>query len=120
MYEISAAVGDEEFLRVLNRVAGESGTVLKGKSLDACFASVPYYELRVERILSVARAIILNHPFVDGNKRTAVLFITGMVGTSGLNLNKISKEDWATMVVAVATEHWTVAQMRAWLLKNLD
>jgi death-on-curing protein len=67
-----------------------------------------------EKAAALIRAIVADHPFVDGNKRTAMLS-----GLTFLHVNGITftakpgeLEDFA---VRVATEHLSVADIATWL-----
>jgi prophage maintenance system killer protein len=106
---------DQEALVALNRLAGESGIVLKPDSLLSCFASVDYYADPVDAVCSISRAIAFNHPFADGNKRTAALFLLSAL--CDLKPEAFYNEDLLVdLMVMAVTEHFTVQDFR----RNLE
>jgi death on curing protein len=72
------------------------------------------YSSLYERAAVYVRNIIGDHPFVDGNKRTAVTVGGIFMSRNGHKLIAEPKEleDFA---VAVATEHLDVSAIAAWL-----
>lgn len=72
------------------------------------------YTTLFEKGAAIIRGIIADHPFIDGNKRTAML-----TGLTFLELNELSfvaeigeLEDFA---VSVTTDRLEVAEIAAWL-----
>lgn len=72
------------------------------------------YATLYEKSAALIRGIVADHPFVDGNKRTALL--TGLTFLKANDAPFIAKagelEDFA---VRVATEHLDVPEIAAWL-----
>lgn len=101
-------------LVLLNQLVGELGRVLKPNELESVFASSAYYNTDLERICSVARSLMQNHPFADGNKRTAVFFLLGCVGQLRAN-----DEELADMAVQSVVQKWTVDQYVTWVSERL-
>jgi hypothetical protein len=62
-----------EYLLYLNHLVGV-GKILKPDSLGSCLSSWHMYPTRQLQLASIFRGIIKNHPFADGNKRTAIEF----------------------------------------------
>lgn len=58
----------------LNEYVGERGLLRQVGGDQQCLASWFFYDNPKNQISAVFRSIIKNHPFVNGNKRTAVLF----------------------------------------------
>ena len=84
-----------------------------GSQTQAVFGEELYKTL-YQKAAALIRGIIADHPFVDGNKRTAML-----TGLTFLELNgekfvakKGELEDFA---VQVATEHLDIPAIAAWL-----
>jgi len=71
-----------------------------------------------DKSAAVIRSIIADHPFVDGNKRTAM--IAGLVLLDLNNMQFIFKageiEDYA---VKIATDHLDVPEISAWLKAHI-
>lgn len=72
------------------------------------------YKTVHEKAAVYLRNIIAGHPFVDGNKRTAVTSAGIFLARNGVQLQADSKEleDFA---VRIATDHLSVEEIAAWL-----
>lgn len=72
------------------------------------------YKMVHEKAAVYLRNIIADHPFVDGNKRTAVTSAGIFLARNGVQLQADSKEleDFA---VRIATDHLSVEEIAAWL-----
>lgn len=63
---------DRETIVDMNKfLTGSAHGILKPAQLDSVFSSYYYYEDVPSQIASIVNSIIKNHPFRDGNKRTA-------------------------------------------------
>ena len=72
------------------------------------------YPTIFEKAAVYIRALIGDHPFVDGNKRTAITMGVLLLQRDGHNLTATPKEleDFA---VQVAVEHLAIPAIAAWL-----
>ncbi len=72
------------------------------------------YPSPINKAAALIRAIIADHPFVDGNKRTAMLSGLTLLGVNGTRFfaKKGEIEDFA---VKIAVEHLDVPQISQWL-----
>ena len=75
------------------------------------------YNTLAEKAAALIRGIVADHPFVDGNKRTAML--------AGLTLLEINGEDFLAetgeiedFAVRVAVEHLDIPVIAAWLKEH--
>jgi death-on-curing protein len=72
------------------------------------------YQNEIEKSAAIIRSIIADHPFVDGNKRTAVL-----AGLTFLNINNIkielSKGELEDFAVKIAVEKLDISIISSWL-----
>lgn len=91
---------DADLFIHLNKIVEESGSVLKSNELESALSSFHYESSSTRSIVSIYRSLIQNHPFVDGNKRTATLFLETAVSYLQLNLTVPSSE---LDIVAVKT-----------------
>lgn len=66
-----------------------------------------------------ASGIVRNHPFVDGNKRTAFMTAYVFLGRNGLRLSA-SEADAAQIVCALAANELGEAEFAAWLRDNCN
>lgn len=75
------------------------------------------YSTVFEKAAVYMRSIIGDHPFVDGNKRTAVTISVMFLNRQGrqLTANPKELEDFA---VQVAVEHLDIPMIAAWLRAN--
>ncbi len=84
--------------------------------LESAFSSYRYYESELEQICSIFRGLIKNHPFSDGNKRTAYIVLV-----SYLLQNKYDcpQEDLCIFTLDVATHNYDVPEIAERLEKIL-
>ncbi len=67
-----------------------------------------------EKAAAVCRGIIGDHPFIDGNKRTALLSATVLLEINGYKFIAI-KGELEDFAVQVAVEHLEIPVIAAWL-----
>lgn len=120
MSDLLEAINAEElkkYLQSLNRSVGESGNVLDMNGLLSVASSYHYYYDTKEKIASIVRGIVKNHPFVDGNKRTALVFFLLMskLGKFEVYLNSTQLEE---AFVNIANGNFTVEEMVKILYAN--
>ncbi len=72
------------------------------------------YKTVFAKAAALVRAIIADHPFVDGNKRTGMLAGLTLVEMNGY-VTEIKKGDLEDFAVQVAVEHLSVEQIAEWL-----
>jgi death on curing protein len=70
-----------------------------------------------ELAASLCVAVTKNHPFIDGNKRTALLATGAFLFLNGYALEP-SEEDEVIMMVAVADGSVLETEFAAWLRRN--
>lgn len=75
----------------LNKIIGQTGKVLKFNELESCLSSIDYYDSMLEKVCCIGRAIVFNHPFQDGNKRTANWLVLSYLKMCG-KLEKLDKQ----------------------------
>jgi len=100
--------GGSTGLRDLGRLEAAIATQTQNVFGEELYPSI------IDKTAAIIRGIIADHPFVDGNKRTAMLS-----GLTLLDLNKVNFiaqpgeiEDFA---VDIATKHIDVPQISKWL-----
>jgi death-on-curing protein len=110
---------------VLTETGGGEGLLDLGR-LEAAIATQTQnvfgeelYPGTTDKAAAVIRGIIADHPFVDGNKRTAMLAGLTLLKLNNLkfqaNLGEI--EDFA---VKIATGHLDIKEISNWLNSRLD
>lgn len=64
-------ITSEDIILLHSIVSGKYEII--NNNIDSCFSSIDYYDDIESKISSIIRAIIKNHYFLDGNKRTALV-----------------------------------------------
>lgn len=75
------------------------------------------YEDLCELAATYAHGIARNHPFLDGNKRTAFATARVFLGVNGLDL-RAPEEEVVVMTLAIATGDLDIPTYAAWLRKH--
>ncbi len=75
------------------------------------------YQTSIEKASAILESIIINHPFIDGNKRTGFLAMFAILKKA--NLKIIAKEDDAyNFTILVSTGEIKFDQIVEWLKAN--
>jgi death-on-curing protein len=79
--------------------------------LHSAFSSYHYYDEIELQISSIVRGICKNHPFTDGNKRTAIM--TFLVLTEQCNVQKFEKspDKLFDSIIDIASNNCSVEQI---------
>lgn len=93
----------------LNEMVGERGWQRQSGLLESSLSSWIFYETEREQLASVFRSLVKNHPFVDGNKRTAVLWLLTMAELCELPV--VNDDALFDCVVEVAAGKFDVSQI---------
>jgi death on curing protein len=72
-----------------------------------------------ELAASLCIGLIQNHPFVDGNKRTALLATYTFLAINGLQLN-VDEEDVVSTIEGVAVGSISETEFAEWLTTHAD
>lgn len=81
------------------------------------FGGEDLYPTVYEKAAAIGESIIMNHPFVDGNKRTGFLAMLAVLEEGGLKLIS-SKENTYQTVIDISTGSKTTAEIVDWLKAN--
>lgn len=107
--ETGGSIGLRDLGRLESSIATQSQNVF-GQEL---------YPTIEDKTAAIIRSIIADHPFVDGNKRTAMI-----AGLTLLNLNKkkflFSPGEIENYAVNIATDHLDIPQISVWLLAHIS
>jgi death-on-curing family protein len=85
------------------------GTVRDENALGSTLSSYHYYASVEEQLCSIFVGLVRNHPFADGNKRTAVVVLLALSELNGLEVSKTDDEIF-DFVVKVATDRLSPQQ----------
>lgn len=121
-------ISQEEILRihdVLIEEFGGSKGVRDPGLLDsalhrpfATFAGEFLYPEPVDRAAAILHSIALNHPFIDGNKRTAYVAMRLLLLEEGLDIQATEDAKY-TMVIDVASGQMEVESIAIWIRDHL-
>ncbi len=106
-------ISKEELLRIN---AGFGGTLRNDASLD--FAIEMQNDKKIgdyKKLAYLMRAILVDHPFSDGNKRTAMYFALKFTEYSGL---QIDRELLIHQIISIAKNNINDIKNIEWRLKN--
>jgi death-on-curing protein len=76
------------------------------------------YPTAIEKAAAIAESIILNHPYVDGNKRTGFLAMFAMLELHGIELAAAEEEAYEKMI-SVSTGQLRFEGLVEWLKANV-
>lgn len=76
------------------------------------------YSETVDKAAAIIRGIIGDHPFVDGNKRTAMLTGLTFLDVNGMII-AAEPGEIENFAVEIATKHIDVPQISSWLQRHL-
>lgn len=84
---------------------------------QASFGDTDLYETVFERAAVLLHSLLMNHPFVDDNKRTALAASGIFLAMNGFTLQNTHQEE-VTFALAVASEHTDIPTIAQWLEKH--
>jgi len=123
---LSISVSREDILDLHDLVLENSGTpgipgVLNLGMLDSCVEKYgegdpwsPPIEDRFEKVAALLRCLILFHPFVDGNKRTAIVTASTLLRKAGY-MFECEIEEVIAVLIQVALGTVEVQEITEWL-----
>ena len=80
----------------------------------ATFGGNNLYETAFKRAAALAESIVLNHGFVDGNKRTAMYAMAAWLEREGFTI-EAERGELRELALSIATRKVTVDEIAAWL-----
>lgn len=103
---------------------GSSGLRDEGLLLSALnrpfqtFDGKDLYPSPVDKASAVFESIIINHPFIDGNKRMAYAFMRILLSEEGFELDATEEEKYE-FVIKASEGKLNFESIRSWILNNL-
>lgn len=73
------------------------------------------YPTLFEKTAVLLRAIIADHPFIDGNKRTGMMSALVLLNLNGYDTTELTDRELEDFAVQVAVEHLDIPVIAAWL-----
>jgi len=119
----------EELAIELNKIiakasGGSSG--LRDKSLLLSAINRPYqtfdgkdlYPSIIDKSAAIFQSIIINHPFIDGNKRMAYAFMKLLLIENGFTIHASEKETYY-FVIKASEGKMNFEDIKSWLLHHI-
>ena len=73
------------------------------------------YKTIFEKAAALARGIIADHPFIDGNKRTGIMSALVFLEFNSIDMAKLTDTELEDFAVKVATDHLDITEIATWL-----
>jgi death-on-curing protein len=83
----------------------------------ATFGGNDLYPTTLDKAAALLHSLVMNHAFLDGNKRTAFAITTRFLNLNNYRMTA-SQEQIVTLCLAVDNEGWQSKQIVAWLKKH--
>lgn len=107
-------------MQIVDASGGSHGTRDRGR-LEAVVAvqtqevfGEELYKTLHEKAAALARGVIADHPFYDGNKRTGIMIALIFLERNGVE-EKTTDKELEDFAVQIAVEHLDVPTIAAWL-----
>ncbi len=81
------------------------------------FGGADLYPTILEKAAALAESLIINHPFIDGNKRTGMLAMVSLLMNDQCQLNA-SSDDLYNFVINISTGALSLDGIVEWLKAN--
>jgi death on curing protein len=78
---------------------------------------VDLYPSPVDKAAAIGQSIIINHPFVDGNKRTGLLAIIAVLNEYNLMIGASQNETY-NFIINISTGSIQIESITNWLSEN--
>lgn len=118
MIDIEVAIYFHENL--IKKFGGSKGIRDRG-GLDAAinrpfatFDNLDLYPTPIEKAAALFESIIVNHPFIDGNKRTAYVLMKFLLFKNGIII-KANKDEIYQIVIAASMGEIRFDEIKIWL-----
>ena len=80
----------------------------------ATFDGIDLYETPLDKAAAIFESIIINHPFIDGNKRTAYVLMKYLLFKNGIRINATQIEKY-DMAIKASTGEMRFDEIKLWL-----
>jgi death on curing protein len=77
-----------------------------------------YYRDLIEEAAALMESVAQNHPFVDGNKRTAIAVSMGFLSANGYSLDFSDREAYRHFISLYEAGEFNFASLVVWLRKH--
>lgn len=107
----------ERIIEMAGGVQGVRDYTLLHSGLERCkatFGGVNLYPSVLHQAAALLHSLVMNHAFLDGNKRTAYAVMTRFLNANGWVVTATQNEI-VSMCVKVDNEGWEVKEILMWL-----
>lgn len=84
----------------------------------ATFDGNDLYSNPIEKASAIIESIIINHPFVDGNKRTAYTLMRLLLLENGLDISSTQEEKY-DFVISASKGEFRFEEIKKWIQSNI-
>lgn len=83
----------------------------------ATFEQIDLYPTAIDKAAAILESILINHPFIDGNKRTAYMLMKLILMEENVDL-KATQEEKYNLVIEASTGNFRFEEIKNWLSKH--
>jgi len=83
----------------------------------ATFDGNDLYDIPFKRAAALAESLVLNHGFVDGNKRTAMYAMAAWLEREGYGI-EAARGELRDLALAIASHQLSTVRIAAWLIQR--
>ena len=84
---------------------------------QATFGGIDLYPSIFEKAGALVHSLLLNHPFVDGNKRTAIASMLVFLEINGY-LFSITQKELVKTALSIENKKWNIEKISLWFQKH--
>lgn len=81
------------------------------------FSGEDLYPTNFEKAAALGESLIINHPFVDGNKRTGMIVMAALIMESRFYFTA-SSDDFYNLIINISTGSLSLEEIVEWLKNN--
>lgn len=82
------------------------------------FSGKDLYTTHFEKAAALMHSLIMNHPFIDGNKRTGAVSMLVYLKCNNIN-TQISNKELVKTVLLIENEKWEINKIAKWLQSKI-
>lgn len=84
---------------------------------QASFMGQDLYETIFDKAAALFHSLVLNHPFIDANKRTSTVAAAGFLHFNGYDL-KVSQKELVAASLNIESKKWDLEEISKWLKEH--
>ncbi len=86
---------------------------------QATFGGKDLYDTIFDKAAVLMHSLIMNHPFIDGNKRTGTVSTIAFLKLNELTL-MVDQEELVDAALKLESKKWSIEQVSDWLKENSE